>query len=184
MNSKTLSKEKIIKAAIELINNQENLTFTKLSRKLGTRSQALYNYFPDIMAVKISVAISFYQDLAVRLKADLLGLSGKQAIMTFCNVGVEYALSKYRITQQVISLPAGQLHNQELEQNALEIQMIVLGLIKKIEIDPKRQLVLARMLVNLIIGEIVHVGNHRFNNKLISPRDSFEVMLKLILEGY
>lgn len=86
MNSKTLSKEKIIKTAIELINNQENLTFTKLSRKLGTRSQALYNYFPDIMAVKISVAVSFYQDLAVRLKADLLGLSGKQAIVTFCNV--------------------------------------------------------------------------------------------------
>src|SRR5699024_8715531 len=119
MNSKTLSKEKIIKAAIELINSQENLNFTKLSRKLGTRPQALYNYFPDVTAVKIDVAISFYQDLATRLTVDLLGLTGKQAIVTFCNVGVEYALSKYRITQQVISLPAGQLDNQELEQSAL-----------------------------------------------------------------
>lgn len=184
MNSRTLSKEKIVTAAIDLINNHENLTFTNLSRKLGTRSQALYNYFPDVTAVRVGVAIAFYQDLAVRMKADLLGLSGKQAVTTFCNVGVEYALSKYPITQQVISLPAGQLNSQELEQNALEIQLIVLDLIKTIEDDPKRQLILARMLVNLIVGEIVHVGNHRFNNDLISPRDSFEQMLKLILSEY
>lgn len=184
MTSRTLSKEKIVMAAVELIKNQETITFTKLSRQLGTRSQAIYNYYPDVMAVKVAVAIDFYNNLAVRLQADLLGLSGKQAIMAFCNVSVQYALSKYLVAQQILSIPSGKLHDKELDDSALKVHAIMLKLLVPLKLDDKEQLVLARMLRNLIVGEIVHVGNGRFDNKLITARDSFDQMLKMVLQPY
>lgn len=184
MTSRTLSKEKIIATAIDLINDQENLTFTNLSKRLGTRSQAIYNYYPDVLAVKVAVAIAFYQDLATRLQVDLLGLSGKQAVKAFCNVSVQYALSKYPVTQQILSIPSGKINNEELDKNSLMVHGIMLKLLDPIESDERKQLVLARMLRNLIDGEIIHVGNGRFNNKLISHRDSFDQMLNIVLENY
>lgn len=83
MTSRTLSKEKIVAAAVQIINNQESLTFTRLSKLLGTRSQAIYNYFPDVMAIKGAVAADFYNQLSQRLRVDLLGMSGKE-----CNKGL------------------------------------------------------------------------------------------------
>jgi len=50
--------------------------------------------------------------------------------------------------------------------------------------DTQRQLVISRMLRNLIIGEIIHVGNERFNNKLMITRDSFDQMLEITLSGF
>ncbi|WP_119327127.1 TetR/AcrR family transcriptional regulator [Companilactobacillus musae] len=184
MTSRTLSKEKIVAAAVELIKDQDNLTFTNLSRKLGTRSQAIYNYYSDVMAVKVAVAIDFYNNLAIRLQADLLGLSGKQAIMVFCNVSVQYALDKYLVAQQILSIPSGKIHDEELDNSALNVHGIMLKLLMPLNLDDKEQLVLARMLRNLILGEVVHVGNGRFDNKLITARDSFNQMLKMTLESY
>ncbi|MQS76278.1 TetR/AcrR family transcriptional regulator [Companilactobacillus halodurans] len=181
MTTRILSKEKIVLAAVDLINHQENLTFTRLSRILGTRSQALYNYFPDVMAIRIGVAIHFYNDLYQRLQADLLGLSGKEAIKAFNKIFVQYSLSHYPVAQQVIAIPAGKLHNDDLDAAILKIRNIGLKLLKPLVPDKKSRLVISRMLRNLIIGEIVHIGNGRFDNKTISAADSFDQMLNIAL---
>lgn len=181
MTSRTLSKEKIVAAAIELINDQENLTFTKLSRKLGIRSQGIYNYYPDVMAIKIGVAVHFYDELGVRLQADLLGLSGKQAIKAFANVSTQYALSKFRVSQEILSIPSGKLHDEALDTSFHKIHVILNRLLEPFISDKETNLVISRMLRNLIIGEIVHVGNGRFDNKAITARDSFDKMLEITL---
>lgn len=181
MTSRTLSKEKIVAAATELITEQENLTFTKLGHKLGIRSQGIYNYYPDVMAIKIGVAIHFYDELAVRLRADLLGLSGKQAIKAFANVCTQFALSKFQVSQQILSIPVDHAHDKNLDTSFHKIHAILNELLEPFISDNDTKIVISRMLRNLIIGEIVHVGTGRFNNKLISARDSFDKMLELTL---
>lgn len=181
LTSRTLSKEKIVATAIELVNQQETLSFTKLSKVLGTRSQAIYNYYPDVQALKIAIAVNFYDQLAVRLRADLLGLSGKQAIKAFANITVQYALGKFRVSQLILSIPAGKLHDEALDDSFLEIHHIMNLLLDPLVTDEKQRLIVSRMLRSLIIGEIVHVGNGRFDNKLISARDSFDQMLDITL---
>lgn len=184
MTAHTLSKEKIITAAKELINDQENLTFTKLSRKLGIRSQGIYNYYSDIMAVKIGVAVSFYDELTVRLKADLLGLTGKQAIKAFANIIVHYALDNFLITQQIISIPAGKLNDSELNNSLINIRTILRLFLDPLVENKEDMIVVSRMLRNLVVGEILHVGNGRFEDKTISAPDSFNQMLDITLAKY
>jgi len=181
MTSRTLSKERIISAAVELINEQENLTFTNLSRKLGTRSQAIYNYYPDAMAVKIGIATNFYDTLIQRLQADLLGLSGKQAIKAFANVSVQYAMGQYLVAQQIFSIPSGKLHNEDLDASVDKVRVMLRKLLYPLVPDEKERFVISRMLRNLVVGEIIHIGNGRFVNKAISARDSFDQMLEITL---
>lgn len=181
LTSRTLSKEKIIETAIELINQQETLTFTNLSKKLGTRSQAIYNYYSDVMDIKNAVVVYFFDQLATRLNADLLGLSGKQAIKAFANVSTQYALENFLIAQQILSIPVEQKREGTLEESIESVYKILKLFLNQIIEDEQQRIIIARMLRNLIIGEVVHVGNGRFNNKKISSRDSFDQMLEITL---
>jgi len=181
VTSRILSKEKIINTAMEMINHQETLNFTKLGKALGTRSQALYNYFPDIIVVKVAVAAKFYGKLGVRLDADLLGMTGKQAIKTFANVAVQYSLGNFYLVQQIITIPPNRLNNSEFEESFRRLQMILIQLLKPIVQDESQQLVVSRMIFNLVIGEVFCAGYGRFDNNLLNTRDSFNQMLNRIL---
>lgn len=181
LTSRTLSKEKIVATATSLINNQESLSFTKLGKELGTRSQAIYNYFPDVMAIKVAAAASFYDQLAIRLQADLLGLSGKQAIKTFANTSVHYSLCKFHVTQEILSIPAGRLHDSDLDKSFETLHTILGRLLNPFIEDDRQRLIVSRMIRSLIIGEIIHVGNGRFDDELISSHDSFDKMLDITL---
>ena len=181
MTSRILSKEKIIAMAVDLVNQQEELSFTKLSKKLGTRSQAIYNYYSDVRALKIAIAVNFYDKLAIRLRADLLGISGKQAVKAFANITVQYALGKLPIFQLILGITAEKEQDESLSNSIGEIYQIMNSLLDSLITNKKQRLVVSRMLRSLIIGEIVQVGSGEFNNKLISARDSFDQMLDITL---
>ncbi|GAB5057182.1 TetR/AcrR family transcriptional regulator [Companilactobacillus alimentarius] len=181
MTVRTLSKEKIILAAIKIINTQETLTFTKLSRLLGTRAQAIYNYYPDVTALKVAIADHFYDRLTQRLQADLMGLSGKEALKPFAHVSVQFSLSHFLVTQQILSIPTKKTHDKDLDSRFLVVDHILNDLLEPLIKDSKYQLIISRMLKNLIVGEIIHVGNDRFSNQKILSRDSFDKMLDITL---
>ena len=181
MTSKILSKEKIVNAAMDLISHQETLNFTKLGKVLGTRSQALYNYFPDVTALKVAVVAQFYDKLGIRLQADLLGMTGKQAIKTFANVAVQYSLGNFYLVKQIISISPNRLNNSEFEKSFRGLQLILIQLLSPIIKNKAQQLVISRMIFNLIIGEIFCAGYGRFDKNLLNTRDSFNQMLDRIL---
>lgn len=181
MTSRTLSKEKIVAAAGQIINNQESLTFTRLSKLLGTRSQAIYNYFPDVMAIKGAVAADFYNQLSQRLRVDLLGMSGKDAIKAFANVSVQFSLSHFLVVQKILSIPANDVDDKISDDGFPVILEILNKLLNSLIEDQKVQLIISRMLRDLIVGEIIHIGNSQFDNKLVAARDSFDKMLDITL---
>lgn len=182
MTSRTLSKEKVVDTAVKMINNQENLTFTNLGKKLGTRAQAIYNYYPDVTLLRVAMAVDFFNKLTVRIKADLLGMTGKQALKTMAHVCTQYSLDNWLVANQIFEIPIAKKKTVEMKQSIDGIYEILQIYLQQLTNDEQTRIVIARMLRNLIIGEIVHVGNGRFDNKLISARDSFDKMLDITLD--
>jgi len=181
LTTNTLSKEKIITAAFVLINRHESLNITNLGKLVGTRSQAIYNYFDDIMDVKVAVAAKFFDELSVRLQADLMGLTGEQALKTFVNVSVQYSLGKFDIVEMIIDIPSEKWQDAELKKSFLQIQVILKQSLVPVIKDEILQLVVCRMLVNLIIGEVICAGRGRIDSNILDTQESFSKMIQIVL---
>jgi len=181
LTTNTLSKEKIITAALVLINRHESLNITNLGKLVGTRSQAIYNYFDDIMDVKVAVAAKFFDELSVRLQADLMGLTGEQALKTFVNVSVQYSLGKFDIVEMIIDIPSEKWQDAELKKSFLQIQVILKQSLVPVIKDEILQLVVCRMLVNLIIGEVICAGRGRIDSNILDTQESFSKMIQIVL---
>ncbi|GAX03911.1 TetR family transcriptional regulator [Secundilactobacillus pentosiphilus] len=182
MTSRTLTTEKIIQTAMSLIEAQKPLTFSNISRALGTRSQALYNYFPDVNALSASINEAYNAGLVTELQQQLLGLSGEEAILKFAAVSRRYALKHFKITQFVLAIPR-ELLNENTEQatSSERLKQILYQLLQTMNIDEQRRLSAARMIRNLIIGEVVNVGRGWFTTKTVTEEDSFKRMLLVAL---
>lgn len=182
LTSRTLTTEKIIQTALSLIEDQKPLTFSNISRALGTRSQALYNYFPDVNALSASIDEAYNAGLVTELQQQLVGLSGEKAILKFAAVSRQYALKHFKITQFVLAIPRELLNDDTNQITSSErLKRILYQLLQTMHIDERRRLSAARMIRNLIIGEVVNVGRGWFTTKTVTESDSFEQMLLVAL---
>ncbi|MCH5462767.1 TetR/AcrR family transcriptional regulator [Lactobacillus sp. LC28-10] len=182
MTSRTLTTEKIIQTAMSLIAAQKPLTFSNISRELGTHSQALYNYFPDVSTLSASIDETYNSGLVNELQQQLLGLSGEEAILKFATVSRQYALEHFKITQFVLAIPRELLNeNAAKAPSSEQLKSILYQLLQTMNIDERHRLNAARMIRNLIIGEIVNVGRGWFTTKSVKESESFKQMLLLAL---
>lgn len=182
MTSRTLNKEKIINVAMDLITEQQPLTFSNISRRLGTHSQALYNYFPDVTALNASIDEAYNDGLLAEIRQQLVGVSGEEAVLKFAFVSREYALAHFQVTQFTLAIPR-ELLNQGAVQNSSSyaLRQILYQLLKTLDMNNDLRLNATRMIRNLIIGEIVNVGRDWFKNEEVKDSESFKQMLLLAL---
>lgn len=182
LTSRTLTTEKIIQTAMSLIEAQKPLTFSNISRELGTHSQALYNYFPDVSALSASIDETYNAGLVNKLQQQLLGLSGEAAILKFATISRQYALEHFKITQFVLAIPQELLNEDTMKAPSSEqLKNILHQLLQTMHIDEWHRLNAARMIRNLIIGEIVNVGRGWFTTESVKESDSFKQMLLVAL---
>jgi len=92
-------------------------------------------------------------------------------------------MGQYLVAQQIVSIPSGKLHDENLDMSVDKIRVMLRKLLDPIVPDEKERFVISRMLRNLVVGEIIHTGNGRFVNKAISAQDSFDQMLEITLAG-
>ncbi|HBF75191.1 MAG TPA: hypothetical protein DDW71_08025 [Lactobacillus sp.] len=182
MTSRTLNKTKIINTAMDLIAQQQPLTFSNISRRLGIHSQALYNYFPDVTALNASIDEAYNADLLAKLRQQLLGLSGEEAVLKFAFVCRQYALERFKLTQFVLAIPRELLNTDPVQAPSSQaLRQILYQLLMKIDMSDELRLNATRMIRNLIIGEIVNVGRGWFKNDAVNETDSFKQMLLVAL---
>lgn len=55
MPRQILSKDGIIKTSIQLVEAGQEISFSNIAQALGTRSQALYSYFPNQIALSYGI---------------------------------------------------------------------------------------------------------------------------------
>ncbi|MFC6253630.1 TetR/AcrR family transcriptional regulator [Secundilactobacillus hailunensis] len=182
MTSRILNQQKIIQTAINLIETQKPLTFSNISRKLGTHSQALYNYFPDVTALKASIDEAYNAGLMTELQQQLLGLSGEKAVLKFANVCRQYALTRFKLTQFVLAIPRELLNDDPAQTpHTQALKKILYQLLLTMDMDDHVRLNATRMIRNLIIGEVVNVGRGWFKTETVKETDSFNQMLLIAL---
>ncbi|MTV81844.1 TetR/AcrR family transcriptional regulator [Secundilactobacillus folii] len=182
MTSRTLNPEKIVRTAMQLINEQIPLSFTNISKQLGTRSQALYNYFTDVKSLNVAIAKLYSTDLFNFLQSALIGISGKAAVIRYAISVRNYSLEHFRIAQFVISTPREQLQANQADASDWSIRNLLNQLLDTMSLTPTQHLNASRMIRNLVIGEILNVGSGWFKNETVAETASFERMLTVGLK--
>ncbi|PBQ23704.1 hypothetical protein CNR29_06640 [Levilactobacillus brevis] len=184
MTARTLTSQKIITAAKELVCADTALTFANLGRHLGTKSQAIYPYYSDVAAVHIAIANDFFQRLVSQLQQDLVGLAGEPAISQFAKTCRQLAAAEFPIVQLILNMPVATKRVGTLKESIDQVYHVLERLLAPFNQDEAHQLVVSRMIRNLIIGEIVHEGTGRFQNPAVSAESSFNQMLALALTSF
>lgn len=82
---RTLSRDKVLSQANQLIaqNGVEKLTIRAVATALDVRPQSIYNYATSLNDLIDQVGLQFIQHLTERLWAQLVGVSGQAALVTF-----------------------------------------------------------------------------------------------------
>lgn len=90
-------------------------------------------------------------------------------------------MSHFLVVQEILSIPANDVDDKISDDGFPVILEILNKLLDSLIEDQKVQLIISRMLRDLIVGEIIHIGNSQFDNKLVAARDSFDKMLDITL---
>ena len=177
MPRQILSKEIIIKTSIELIEDNKENNFASIAKKLGTQSQALYNYFPNQLALNYAIVAWTVSLLTDQLRKDLFGKAGLTAIIDFAMTFRKTALNHFLLTQFVLKMPRT---NNYPETTAAfnELKSIFNQMIATEFTDSKKQLLASRCIRDLAIGDIVNVGTGWFADKSLPADKSFRKLLK------
>lgn len=183
MRSKSLSKSQIISAATKLLRDQQPITFSNLARQLAVRSQTLYNYFPNIRAVKIAMVEALYNDLSKELHEQLIGVSGKEAIMKFMLTTRQFGLDHYYLVRLLLSIPGSELRESKQQQEIVAQQRAFFHtLLAPFAMTKEEETIFQRTLRNLLIGEISNVGSGWFHDPQPSAQDSFQIMVGSVIK--
>ena len=177
MPRQILSKEIIIKTSIELIEDNKENNFATVARKIGIQSQALYNYFPNQIALNYAIVAWTVELLANQLRKDLFGKAGLAAIIDFAMAFRETALNHFLLTQFVLKMPRTDNY-PETTAAFNELKSIFNQMIATEFTDPKKQLLASRCIRDLAIGDIVNVGTGWFADKSLPADKSFRRLLK------
>ena len=177
MPRKILSKEIIIKTSIMLIEDNKENNFAAIARKLGTQSQALYNYFPNQLALNYAIVAWAVNLLTDQLRQDLFGKAGMTAIIDFAMAFRERALNHFLLTQFVLKMPRTDNY-PEVDMAFAELKTIFNQIIGTKFTDPQKQLLASRCIRDLAIGDIVNVGTGWFADKSLPADKSFRKLLK------
>ena len=177
MPRQILSKEIIIKTSIELIEDNKENNFATVARKIGIQSQALYNYFPNQIALNYAIVAWTVELLTNQLRKDLFGKAGLTAIIDFVMAFRETALNHFLLTQFVLKMPRTDNY-PETTAAFNELKSIFNQMIATEFTDPQKQLLASRCIRDLAIGDIVNVGTGWFADKSLPADKSFRRLLK------
>ncbi|GFZ26766.1 TetR/AcrR family transcriptional regulator [Lactobacillus corticis] len=95
VKKRTLDLDKILDAAVELINEKglEDTTLPSLAKKLDIRSQSLYHYVRGRKEMLSLVAAREIKRLRQQLTGELVGMSGEEALLKFADLTRDFLLA-------------------------------------------------------------------------------------------
>lgn len=181
MSRQILSKDRIIQAAVAIIEAGGTPTFSTISRQLGSRSQALYPYFANQTELSFAIFDWVARQLNDQLKTELFGLSGREGLIALAVAMRREGLAHVRLTQYLLSIPRDTA-NADMQQGTDLFRDLLDGMIRPVYQHSRVRLLAARWLRDLIVGDVVNIGAGWFIDQEISADDSFELALTASLD--
>ncbi|WP_237029154.1 MULTISPECIES: TetR/AcrR family transcriptional regulator [Lactobacillaceae] len=181
MSRQILSKDRIIQAAVAIIEAGGTPTFSTISRRLGSRSQALYPYFANQTELSFAIFDWVARQLNDQIKTELFGLSGREGLIALAVAMRREGLAHVRLTQYLLSIPRDTA-NADMQQGTDLFRDLLGGMIRPVFQHSRVRLIAARWLRDLIVGDVVNIGAGWFIDQGISADDSFELALTASLD--
>ncbi|GFZ26311.1 TetR/AcrR family transcriptional regulator [Lactobacillus corticis] len=175
MPKQILSKAKIIDASIELIRHDQPLTFSDLARKLGTRPQALYLYYPNVAALKRAIAKDAETKVVAQIKEQVGVLTGKDAVKQIISASCELGLKKPRLSAFIVTMVQEDKNTPTEYETLLDQYLAVSYKQEKVRVLAKRSL------MNVVVGELVNVGTDRFHLTIIDRKQGLKWMVDTLM---
>jgi len=102
---RTLTREKVLEQANQLIAQRglEHLTIRALATALDVRPQSLYNYVSSVTDLFDQVGRQFIQEISDHLMRELMGVSGREALMVFARVFREECLRQQHLAPMLLN---------------------------------------------------------------------------------
>jgi AcrR family transcriptional regulator len=181
MPRQVLTKERIIETAIALIEEGEELTFSTVSKRLESRSQALYTYFANVNELRYAIVAWAVQAAGRQVQDKLFGQSGLTAIMEFSKQFRVLALRYERLSRFVL-LQARTIDYPDVVAAFDQLRRLLHQLLNSAFRDETVRSMASRCIRDLIVGDIINVGTGWFAGGTLSPDDSFNQLLRRNLE--
>lgn len=128
--SRTLNREKVIKAATKIAHSKglPALTMSSLARALNVRTQSLYHYVSNWEDLISLVGAYVLKKMRQHIVETVVGLSGKQALVTASEcvrMDIKQETFMSNVFYIIQKAPAGNEVHDELNQLMLVIQRII-----------------------------------------------------------
>lgn len=177
MSRQILSKDGIIKTSIQLLEAGQEISFSNIAQALGTRSQALYSYFPNQIALSYGIIAWLIKNLCLHLQQKLFGQTGINGIVAFATEVRTLALEHFELTRLILKMPRTQQF-PEVTAAYDQLRLLFNQLLATEFTTPNQQLLASRWIRDLTIGDIVNVGTGWFADKSFSADQSFQKLLQ------
>lgn len=175
---RNLDLDKIIDQATELIceNGLDKMTMPTLAKSLGVRSQSLYHYVSGRKQLLSLIGARQVKILRHKLMDDLIGISGKGALLKFADTVRDFLLSDRALSSIVY-------HLNEYPKDA-EISQEIFNLIKLGEkLNFRKESVISfHALIGAVLGYVFLDNSSSFvdETKNESNRNYHEMILRLV----
>lgn len=128
--SRTLNREKVIKAATKIAHNRglPALTMSSLARALNVRTQSLYHYVSNWEELIALVGAYVLKNMRQHIVETVVGLSGKQALVTASEcvrMDIKQETFMSNVFYIIQKAPAGNEVHDELNKLMMVIQRII-----------------------------------------------------------
>ena len=127
-HSRSLNKEKVVAAAVQLANETgavDKVTLADLAAVLEIRPPSLYNHIDGLEGLRHDLALYAGRDLLRRLRKASFGLTGREAIRAMAFTYRQFAFDQPGLYTLTVTAPDA--HDEELAELAQEwLQMLLL----------------------------------------------------------
>lgn len=175
---RSLDLNKIIEKAIELIRDEglTQTTLPALAKALGVRSQSLYHYVSGRKQLLSLVGASRIKLLNQHLVENLMGLSGREALLTFADVTRDFILNDPALSSILYHL------NEYSEQDAINQEILnIINLGERLNLK-KDNAISLHALIGAVLGYVFLDKSSSFSteNKDEANRNYHEMILRLV----
>lgn len=183
MKRRKISKESIIEAAVIIGDKKHisNITLKEIAEYLEIKTPSLYNHISGLDELYDLLAFEGLKRLMAALTDSVIGLSGRDALLSMGNAYRTFAKDSPTYYNAV------QMDSIWINQSTKDLGGSVIGLIIKIisfyEFDEEKNVHVVRTLRSYLHG-FTQLEMQKSFNVPIDLEDSFETGLKAVLSGF
>lgn len=183
MPKQGLSKERVVQAAIQLIEEEGmgQFSMAKLAQRLQIKTASLYNHIESLNQLLECVG----EDAVSRMvREETLAIAGKardDALFAMAEAYRTFVREHYELYRVIMAFP--QLHNPTLEQEAGKIISPILEVLSSYGLTQVQQYHWQRILRAVMSGFAFHEQSGGFSHLPVDQDESYRIAIECMAEG-